>query len=210
MSNIKLNIRKVVSENLQRTRKEIFQESFSIVRGSSTKDEFLTRVLIASSNLISEGYEMSEIESFLNEQDASSLVAAGDDALSQIKNADWGKIARGTIMSSIKEYAIKWLLNNLGLKGEIVDSVAIVFADYNPLDLLKPFKDMSTCMRPEAMPQLCDSIMEAVGRYIGGQVSGGGGSTIVKLGIGNLFGESISESNLGEIAATKFCNLIHA
>lgn len=209
MNNINLNIKKVVSENLQRTRKEIFQESFSIVRGSSTKDEFLTRVLIASSNLINEGYEMDEIESFLNEQDSSSLVAAGDDALSQIKNADWGKIARGTIMSSIKEYAIKWLLNNLGLKGEIVDSVAIVFADYNPLDLLKPFKDMSSCMRPEAMPQLCDSIMEAVGRYIGGQVSGGGGSTIVKLGVGNLFGKSISESNIGEIAATKFCNLIH-
>jgi hypothetical protein len=209
MSNIKLNIKKVVSENLQRTRKEIFQESFSIVRGSSSKDEFLTRVLIASSNLISEGYEMNEIESFLNEQDASSLAAAGDDALSQVKNADWGKIARGTIMSSIKEYAIKWLLNNLGMKGEIVDSVAIVFADYNPLDLLKPFKDMASCTKPDAMPKLCDSIMEAVGRYVGGQIAGGGGSTIVKLGVGNLFGESIQQSNIGEIAAAKFCNLIH-
>ena len=209
MSNIKLNIKKVVSENLQRTRKEIFQESFSIVRGSSTKDEFLTRVLIASSNLISEGYEMDEIESFLNEQDASSLVAAGDDALSQVKNADWGKLAKGTIMSSIKEYAIKWLLNNLGMKGEIVDSMAIVFAEYDPLDLLKPFKDMSSCMGPKAMPKLCDAIMEAVGRYIGGQATGGGGSTIVKLGVGNLFGEAIEQSNLGEIAGAKFCNLIH-
>jgi hypothetical protein len=209
MNNIKVDIRKVVSENLKRTRKEIFQESFSIVRGSSTKDEFLTRVLIASSNLISEGYEMDEIESFLNEQDASSLVAAGDDALSQVKNADWGKLAKGTIMSSIKEYAIKWLLNNLGMKGEIVDSVAIVFAEYDPLDLLKPFKDMSSCMGPKAMPKLCDAIMEAVGRYIGGQATGGGGSTIVKLGVGNLFGEAIEQSNLGEIAGAKFCNLIH-
>ena len=209
MNNIKVDIRKVVSENLKRTRKEIFQESFSIVRGSSTKDEFLTRVLIASSNLISEGYEMDEIESFLNEQDASSLVAAGDDALSQVKNADWGKLARGTIMSSIKEYAIKWLLNNLGMKGEIVDSVAIVFADYDPLNLLKPFKDMQTCMQSDAMPAVCDSIMEAVGRYIGGQATGGGGSTIVKLGVGNLFGEAIEQSNLGEIAGAKFCNLIH-
>lgn len=208
MSNIKLNIKKVVTENLQRTRKEIFQESFSIVRGSSSKDEFLTRVLIASSNLISEGYEMDEIESFLNEQDASSLVAAGDDALSQIKNADWGKLARGTIMSSIKEYAIKWLLNNLGMKGEIVDSMAIVFADYNPLDLLKPFKDMSSCTSADGMPKLCDAIMEGVGRYIGGQLAGGG-STVVKLGVGNLFGESIKESNIGEIAGAKFCNLIH-
>jgi len=209
MNNIKVDIRKVVSENLKRTRKEIFQESFSIVRGSSSKDEFLTRVLIASSNLISEGYEMDEIESFLNEQDASSLVAAGDDALSQIKNADWGKLARGTIMSSIKEYAIKWLLNNLGMKGEIVDSMAIVFSEYNPLDLLKPFKDMSTCMSADAMPKLCDAIMEGVGRFIGGQAVGGG-SEILKLGVGNLFGESIKKSNLGEIAGAEFCKLIHA
>jgi hypothetical protein len=209
MSNIKLNIKKVVTENLQRTRKEIFQESFSIVKGSSTKDEFLTRVLIASSNLISEGYEMDEIESFLDEQDSSSLVAAGDDALSQVKNADWGKLAKGTIMSSIKEYAIKWLLNNLGMKGDIVDAMAIVFADYNPLDLLKPFKDMSSCTSADGMPKLCDAIMEGVGRYIGGQIAGGGGSTVVKLGVGNLFGESIKESNIGEIAGAKFCNLIH-
>ena len=209
MNNIKVDIRKVVSENLQRTRKEIFQESFSIVRGSSSKDEFLTRVLIASSNLISEGYEMDEIESFLNEQDASSLVAAGDDALSQVKNADWGKLARGTIMSSIKEYAIKWLLNNLGMKGEIVDSVAIVFADYNPLDLLKPFKDMQTCMQSDAMPALCDAIMEGLGRYIGNRAVSGRGDSTIKLGIGNIFGESIKESNLGETAGAKFCSLIH-
>lgn len=209
MSNIKLNIKKVVSENLQRTRTEIFQESFSVVRGSKSKDEFLTKVLIATSNLVSEGYEIDEIESFLNEQDSDSLVAKGDDALSQIKNADWGKIARGTIMSSIKEYVIKWLLNNLGMKGDLVDFMATVFADYNPLDLLRPFKDMQSCSQADGMPKLCDAIMEGVGRFIGGKISGGG-SEVVRLGVGNLFGESIRESNIGEIAGAKFCKLIHA
>ncbi len=207
MNNIKVDIKKIVSENLQKTRKERFEESFSIVKGSSTKDEFLTRVLIASSNLINEGYEINEIDDFLNEQNVSSLIGAGDDALEKVKNADWGKIARGSIMSSIKEYAIKWVLNNLGLKGEIVDAVAIVFADYNPLDLLKPFKDMSSCMSADGMPKLSDAIMEAIGRFIGGKVSGG--STVVRLGVGNIFGESIRESNIGEIAGAKFCKMIH-
>jgi hypothetical protein len=208
MGNIKVDIKKIVSENLQKTRKEIFKESFSIVKGSSNRDEFLSRILIASSNLISEGYEMDEIEDYLNEQDVNSLVASGDDALTQLKNADWGKIARGSIVSSIKEYAIKWLLNNLGLKGEIVDTVAIVFADYNPLDLLKPFKDMSTCTSADGMPKLCDAIMEGIGRHIGGKI-GGSGSTVVRLGVGNIFGESIRESNIGEIAGAKFCKMIH-
>jgi hypothetical protein len=209
MSNIKLNIKKIVSENLQQTRQQRFQESFSIVKGSSNRDEFLTRVLIASSNLISEGYEMDEIESFLNEQDSESLVDMGSDALTQLKNADWGKIAKGTIMSSIKEYAIRWLLNNLGLKGDITDFMASTFARFNPLNLLKPFKDMPSCMEADSMPALCDAIMKSIGSYIGGKVSPGG-SEVVKLGVGNLFGESIEQSNLGEIASEKFCKLIHA
>ena len=135
MNNIKVNIKKIVNENLQKTRKQRFDESFTIVSESKNPDEFLNNVLIASSNLISEGYEINEIENYINELDVKSMVSSGDSALDQVKNADWGGIMKGTIMSSIKEYAIKWLLNNLGMKGEITDFMATVFADYNPIKL---------------------------------------------------------------------------
>jgi hypothetical protein len=59
------------------------------------------------------------------------------------------------------------------------------------------------------MPALCDAIMEGLGRYIGNRAVSGGGDSTIKLGIGNIFGESIKESNLGETAGAKFCNLIH-
>ena len=209
MNNIKVNIKKIVNENLQKTRKQRFDESFTIVSESKNSDEFLNNVLIASSNLISEGYEINEIEDYINELDVKSMVSSGDNALDQVKNADWGGIMKGTIMSSIKEYAIKWLLNNLGMKGEITDFMATVFADYNPIKLLKPFKDMQTCMQSDAMPALCDAIMEGLGRFIGNKMVSGGGDSTIKLGIGNIFGESIKESNIGETAGAKFCSLIH-
>ena len=202
MKNIKIDIKKVVSENLQKTRKQRFDESFKNAHESKTHEEFLNNVLIASSSLISEGYTIEEVDEYINEQ---SIAATADDALDKVKNADWGKIARGSILSMVKEYAIKWLLTNVGLKKEFAETAAIVFADYNPLNLIKPFKDASNCQ--QYMPELCDAIMEAIGRQIGGQITGT--SNTLTMGVGNIFGESIKQSNLGEIASGKFCKMIH-
>jgi len=202
MKNIKIDIKKVVSENLQKTRKQRFDESFKNAHESKTHEDFLNNVLIASSSLISEGYTIEEVDEYINEQ---SVAATADDALDKVKNADWGKIARGSILSMVKEYAIKWLLTNVGLKKEFAETAAIVFADYNPLNLIKPFKDSSNCQ--QYMPELCDAIMEAIGRQIGGQITGT--SNTLTMGVGNIFGESIKQSNLGEIASGKFCKMIH-
>lgn len=202
MKNIKIDIKKVVSENLQKTRKQRFDESFKNAHESKNYEEFLNHVLIASSNLISKGYSIEDVDGYINEQ---SIATTADDALDKVKNADWGKIARGSILSMVKEYAIKWLLTNVGLNKEFAETAAVVFADYNPLDLIKPFKDSGNCT--QYMPKLCDAIMEAIGRQIGGRVTGT--SNTLTMGIGNIFGESIRESNLGEVASGKFCKMIH-
>lgn len=202
MNNIKVDIKKVVSENLQKTRKQRFDESFKNAHNSKNYDEFLNNVLIASSGLISEGYSIDEVEDYISEE---GVAATADDALDKVKNADWGKIARGSIISMIKEYAIKWLLTNIGLNKHFAETAAIVFAGYNPLNLIKPFKDASNCQ--QYMPDLCDAIMEAIARELGGQVTGT--SNTLTMGIGNIFGEAIKESNLGEISSGKFCKMIH-
>ena len=48
MNNIKVYIKKIVNENLQKTRKQRFDESFTIVGESKNSDEFLNNVLIGS------------------------------------------------------------------------------------------------------------------------------------------------------------------
>lgn len=202
MNNIKVDIKKIVSENLQKTRKQRFDETFKRAHNSKDYDEFLNNVLIASSSLISEGYSIDEVEDYISEE---GITDTADDALDKVKNADWGKIARGSILSMVKEYAIKWLLTNVGLKKEFAETAAIVFADYNPLNLIKPFKDSANCQ--QYMPDLVDAIMEAIGRQIGGNITKT--SNTLTMGVGNIFGESIKESNMGEIASGKFCKMIH-
>ena len=202
MNNIKVDIKKVVSENLQKTRRQRFDESFKNARNSKNRDEFLVNVVIASSNLISEGYSIDEVEDYIGEGD---LAVSGDEALQKVKDADWGKIARGSIMSMIKEYAIKWLLTNVGLNKHFSETAAIFFADYNPLDLLKPFKDPQNCAT--YMPKMSKSLMEAIARELGGQITGT--SNTLTMSVGNIFGESIGESNLPKIVGDKFCKMIH-
>jgi hypothetical protein len=202
MKNIKIDIKKVVSENLQKTRKQRFDESFKNAHESKNYEEFLNHVLIASSNLISEGYSIEDVDGYINEQN---VAATADNALDKVKNADWGKIARGSIMSMVKEYAIKWLLTNVGLNKHFSETAAIFFADYDPLDLLKPFKDPQNCAA--YMPKMSKSLMEAIARELGGNITGT--SNTLTMAVGNIFGESIGQSNLPKIVGDKFCKMIH-
>jgi hypothetical protein len=85
-------------------------------------------------------------------------------------------------------------------------------ADLNPKDLIRPFKDMPTCLT--SSPHVMDAILEVVVRQLGGKLTStnsndynwsGTGSNL----IGNLFGEAIRKSNLGETLGGMFCKAIH-
>jgi hypothetical protein len=205
MKNIKVDIKKIVSENLQKTRKERFEEAFKNAHSSKNENEFLKNVIVASSVLISEGYEISEIDDYIGEQ---SLVGSADDALEKVKNADWGKIGRESIMNSIKEYAIRWFLSHTGLNQRFSEVAAMVLTRMgNPLDVLKPFKDSSGCS--QYMPKIAGSIMIAFARELAGETLNVGQSNTASTVAGNIFGDSIEESNLPTIISGKFCKMIH-
>ena len=205
MSNIKVDIKKIVSENLQKTRKERFDEAFKKAHSSKNENEFLKNVVVASSVLISEGYEISEIDEYIGEQ---SLASSGDDALEKVKNADWGKIGRESIMNSIKEYAIRWFLSHCGLSEKYSGIAAAVLTRMgNPLDVLKPFKDAAGCS--QYMPKIAGSIMIEIAREMAGGIVGVKERNTATTVAGNIFGDAIEESNLPTIVAGKFCKMIH-
>ncbi len=66
------------------------------------------------------------------------------------------------------------------------------------------------------MPKMVDSVLEALSRYIAGSAMGvdrnnyglnlGG---ITSSFAGNMFGEVIRDSNMGETISNKLCKLIH-
>jgi hypothetical protein len=204
MSNIKVDIKKIVSENLQKTRKEVFDDAFRNAHKSINENEFIFNVAVASYDLIQEGYDISEIDSYILEQ---SLVDNMDDSLEKIKKADWGSIARSTILDSIKEYAIKWFLDSAGISEKWSRNLSITLSKFNPLDLLKPFKDSAGCSN--YMPKLVDAIVLAFAREIAGEVTGAKETTVSSVLSGNLLYQGIESSNLGETLASKFCKVIH-
>lgn len=199
-----------IKETLLEERKRKLEESFSHLNDISDKDFFVQSYVSTSFKLMNEGYNLDEIENYVNEN------IDYDKYLQDFKNLDFKEVIGGSMMSMVKEYIINFILTEIfGANRDFAASASVVFADYNPLDLLKIFKDEASCN--STVPSLSDALMEAVGRYIGGEVAGtnsrtnyGLNTTGLATGIaGNVFGEVIKESSLGETISRKFCKLIH-
>ena len=73
--------------------------------------------------------------------------------------------------------------------------------------LLKTFKDEESCS--EAMPKITKALLVALGRHLAGNITGTGESTLATRGAGNLFGQAIMQSNVGESLSVNFCKMIH-
>ena len=189
MEKIKLNISEIVSKNLKKTRKERLDEAFIPLNESKSKDEFLENFLIISSKLIDQGYTLEEIENPLNKL-----------------NLDWGGAIKQSIWSEIKEYAIKWILQSFGLNVKLAEQLSIALADMNPLDIIRIFKDPQSCQNH--MPHIYDAISELILRNVGAKITNSDSNVGNKL-IGNIFGEAIRQSNLGETVTNITCKIIH-
>ena len=118
---------------------------------------------------------------------------------------------KGAITSEIKEYAIKWILDAFGFNKTFATSASIVFADVNPIDFVRVFKDMSTCQ--QKMSNITGHISEAIVRYVAGSMTktnnqdnwSGVGSKL----IGNIFGEALTTSDFNKKMADLCCQAIH-
>ncbi len=202
MEKVNLKIKNIVSNNLQKKRKEKLIESVSTLNESSDFDSFVKRYKYISSKLISEGYTEKEILIQLNEFE------------NPLEKIDWGGMAKESLYSGAREFAIKYILAALGLSDSLSTKLAQGLADYvkSPLDIIRMFKDKSSCMA--GAPNVFDAVGEVVIRQLGGSVTkvnsndydwSGVGSTYV----GNMFGEALRKSDFGETVADLFCKAIH-
>ena len=191
MKNIKVNIKEVVNRNLLIVREERLHNAIKPLLNIKEKDEFIKKYLTISANLIDEGFTLEEIEN----------------PLDQFKNLDFGGVLKGAIWSEVKEYAIKWLLEALGVSKPVSEQLGILLSDMNPVDLIRIFKNPQLCQTH--MPHISDSIVEALVRFYGGKmVNAGEGSAATSL-VGNIIGESIRKSNIGETITNITCKFIH-
>jgi hypothetical protein len=205
MNNIKLDIKKIVSENLQKTRKQRLEESFNHIKDIKDVETLYSQILYTSSNLIEEGYEFEEVETVVNSLTEQGIVdkALGGalGTMEDLKNKDWSGDVKAGLWSAAKEYVINYFVSALGVNEAWSRSLSIIFADMSPIEILKPFKNEQYCT--QYMPKLAGAVIEAtVAGYMGKD-------NAVKNITRNILTEALSESNTAQILSNKFCKIIH-
>ncbi len=199
-----MELRKYIKETLLEERERKLYSSYDELNDIRDKEYFLERYFSITATLLNEGYSIEEVESAINEVE------------NPVSNYDFGSNLLSSGGSQLKEYAINILLTFIfgGKNQGLISTISVVFADYDIRDILKPFKDEPNCM--SHMPKMVDSVLEALSRYIAGSAMGvdrnnyglnlGG---ITSSFAGNMFGEVIRDSNMGETISNKLCKLIH-
>ena len=199
-----MELRKYIKETLIEERERKLYSSYDELNDIRDKEYFLERYFSITATLLNEGYSIEEVESAMNEVE------------NPVSNYDFGSNLLSSGGSQLKEYAINILLTFIfgGKNQGLISTISVVFADYDIRDILKPFKDEPNCM--SHMPKMVDSVLEALSRYIAGSAMGvdrnnyglnlGG---ITSSFAGNMFGEVIRDSNMGETISNKLCKLIH-
>ena len=201
MSNIKLDIKKIVSENLQKTRKQRLEESFNHIKDIKDVETLYSQILYTSSNLIDEGYEIEEVESVVNGLTKEGIIDSALGGMEDLKNVDWAGDVKKGLISAAKEYVINYFVSALGVNETWSRSLSIIFSNMSPIEILKPFKNEKYCT--QYMPKLAGTIIEAtVAGYLG---KDNAAKNITR----NILTEALNESNINQVLSNKFCKMIH-
>lgn len=205
-----MELKNKIKETLLEERKRKLKESFSILEDIRDNDFLAVNYVSITTRLLDEGYSPNEIIEHLNEVDLN-IPTSGED----LKNMNWGDLMSDTMISGLKEYAIQYVLSNVfGANKGLSVTAAQIFADYSPLDLLKPFKNAEMCN--SYMPKLVNSLLEALIRYLASEATGTDRTNydfnvqgIATSASGNLFGEVLRSTNVANAISDKVCQMIH-
>ena len=202
MNNIKLDIKKIVSENLQKTRKQRLEESFNHIKDIKDVETLYSQILYTSSNLIEEGYEIEEVESIVNGLTEQGIIDSALGGMEDLKNKDWSGDVKSGLWSAAKEYVINYFVTALGIKNETFSrTISVILANMSPLEILKPFKNSQYCT--QYMPKLTGSVLEAFASSIIGN------DNAVKNVSRNILMDTFSKSNINQVMANDICKIIH-
>ena len=208
-----MSLKSEIKKNLVEERQRKLTTSLSELEDIRDDNYFVEKYFLTCSKLLEEGYSLEEIES-----------TGIKDKLNSI---DWKGALSDAAVNSGKEYAIRFILTQVFSVGpNAATFLSRTLADMNPLNLIKIFKGPSECN--SGFPEIVDTLLEQVVRYLAAGATGidsntydlnpirnlgQGGNTairdVVSTTAGNLFGEIIKESDLGEKISKRFCEFIH-
>jgi hypothetical protein len=199
-------IKTIVSSILQEQRKKRVTEVYSELDDIRDGNYLIERYLFITQSLVNEGYDIDEIEI---PDSVKNLVP------DELRKTEVTSALTDALATSAKEYIIRFILKEVfGANASFSTFASQLFADWNPLDLLKIFKNQEEC--DKAFPKLSDRLITMLIRYVASKEVGGDSNNyaldfkgIGSTYLGNLFGEVIEDSNVSEAISNKFCSMIH-
>ncbi len=236
MNNITVNIKNIVSENLNEIREKKLNESYDF-SDVKTKEELIHRYVETSIKLINEGFSLDDIKSKLSDANVT---------VKDKTNLDFSDAFVSSLYSTGKEFAIKWLLDYIGFNPTLSRMLAQGLADVSIRDIILPWKNLQTCEKH--MPNLLDAVLEVWVRNEGSKIlrydktkerdaeelrrqrdskikrsvdksepkyvaklssNKYDWSDIPEIGLGNVFGELIRQSPTSEFLSKHLCKFMH-
>jgi hypothetical protein len=196
-----MDLKTKIKQTLIEERQSKLNESFVELSDIEDKSYLVERYFTISMKLLEEGYTIEEIETA--------------DVTNGLSNINWKETIGQGALSAAKEYAIRFILKEVfGASPGFATTASQILEGLNPLDLIRPFKSEESCV--QSFPNVCDRLLEALVRYLGGKQLGidrndyginyKGIATSVG---GNIFGELIQQSDISERISNKFCKMIH-
>lgn len=204
-----VNLNKILKEELLTIRQNRLHESLSELNDIDDRDFFIVQYLSKSSSLLDEGYSIEEIES-ISENIFTDKLKQGAGAVSAdiMGNTNILDALFGGGLGMIKEQIIRWVLTQLGVGKGAAVILAATLEQTDPRELLRIFKTKELCV--SGMPKISDGVMAGIIRYL--QFGDGGVQVntpdMLKVGLGNIVDEVITQSNLGETIGNKLCQAI--
>lgn len=206
---IKVSLKEEVKKQLLQERENRLFESLLPISECGTKDEMENELCTIGLKLMSEGYTPNDItETIKSNSDVFSVLTE--------QGFDFSKILFGAGKSEIFEQIMRWIfVNVLGFKNEgTAQDIAILLSEYNPLNILKLFKDRNGCIQEVGGGEDGNGLgMALIEMFInraqfGGEKQHAGGKGFFKVGLRNVVAEAVRESNLDEKLAGIICGYI--
>jgi len=195
----------ILKEELKKERDDYLFESFNSLSTISDKDLLVQKLGETTIQLIEDGYTPEEI-TLIVEQNGGIFGSLRDE------NGQfnlWNTIFGGGKSMFFEQMIRILIVDILGFGEKFGQSAAILLSDYNPLHILRLFKNKQYCI--QEVTELAPTIVEIIinnNQFDGQSQDVTSWSGMKKVGFRNIAMDAVRESNLDNILGTKICEYI--
>lgn len=204
------DIKKIVSENLNK--KYQMNESFEKISLIENEDVKFLETIELFGRLIDEGYNEDQLKETINEQTnwLQKLFGANQSNPEDVKTqSNLMGLEKKGMWSQFKEYAVRKLLNVIGLEGPLADAAAAALVEMSLMDLISLFRSREGCTTHSG--PVVTAVLEAIVTYMVSKNvrEGSWAGDFLRNNLRNTFFEYIKQEGYDKKLGNFICNFVY-